>query len=218
MILSLFKSGSHISTFCGLAVCCRPKNIGFVDCENVTVQRVMITESSDWTQLFRRCTNVLEDSVFVRGSTVCEMLNGHHPQSQFHFCFMCHCWGYWYSSGRFVLFSFCVVCAILLSHSQQKQQHVSTWKVWGNNDGLDVESGFNFTVSNSRFITGDDCLAFRSGHCNTLRTPWPVDPNTGTYSSPGSVIRANCRCSLLCQCTFRIVVVLVFTLPFHNTE
>ena len=72
-----------------------------------------VRTAADWSQLFRRCTNVLEDRVIVRGD----------------------------------------------------------WQ-WGNNDGLDVESGTNLTFSNSYFSTGDDCLAFRSGvfqHGTTLR-------------------------------------------------
>ena len=40
---------------------------------------------------------------------------------------------------------------------------------WGNNDGLDVESGTNLTFSNSYFSTGDDCLAFRSGVFSTVQ-------------------------------------------------
>eukprot|EP00039_Didymoeca_costata_P003212 m.66063 g.66063 ORF g.66063 m.66063 type:complete len:537 (+) comp11781_c0_seq4:144-1754(+) len=94
---------------------CRPKNLAFIDAVNVTVVGIKILDSSDWTQLFRRCHNVLEERVYVEGN----------------------------------------------------QQ-------WGNNDGVDFESGTNLTVKNSYFRTGDDCLAFRSGNCNTLRTPWPV--------------------------------------------
>ena len=97
---------------------CRPKNLAFIDVENVTVAGVTLADSSDWTQLFRRCRHVLEDRVVVRGD----------------------------------------------------------WQ-WGNNDGLDVESGYNLTFSNSVFSTGDDCLAFRSGNCNSLRTPWPLSPD-----------------------------------------
>lgn len=46
---------------------CRPKNLAFIDCVNVTVAGVKITESSDWSQLFRRCTNVLEERTVVTG-------------------------------------------------------------------------------------------------------------------------------------------------------
>ncbi len=97
---------------------CRPKNLAFIDAENVTVAGVKVADSSDWTQLFRRCRNVLEDRVVVTGDLQ-----------------------------------------------------------WGNNDGLDVESCSNFTLTNSVFETGDDALAFRSGNCNKLRTPWPRSPD-----------------------------------------
>jgi hypothetical protein len=62
-------SGSSANGF-QMRMASRPKNLAFIDCENVTVQHVRIADSSDWTQLFRRCTNVLEDHVFVEGSTV----------------------------------------------------------------------------------------------------------------------------------------------------
>ena len=48
---------------------------------------------------------------------------------------------------------------------------------WGNNDGLDVESGSNLTFSGGWIQTGDHCIAFRSGNCNTLRTPWQRMPS-----------------------------------------
>ena len=47
---------------------------------------------------------------------------------------------------------------------------------WGGGDGMDVESGFNLTFSNSRYKNGDDNLAFRSGSFCHLRTPWPAVP------------------------------------------
>ena len=47
-------------------------------------------------------------------------------------------------------------------------------QMWGNNDGADIESGSNITLSNLDIATGDDCIAMRSGNCNTMRTPWPL--------------------------------------------
>ena len=44
---------------------------------------------------------------------------------------------------------------------------------WGNNDGCDIESGTNITLQNLDIATGDDCIAMRSGNCNTMKTPWP---------------------------------------------
>ena len=96
---------------------CRPKNLAFIDATNVTVAGVRLTHSADWTQLYRRCRNVLNERVWVEGALQ-----------------------------------------------------------WGNNDGLDVESGYNVTIRDGYLKTGDDCLAFRSGNCNKLRTPWPPGP------------------------------------------
>jgi hypothetical protein len=45
---------------------------------------------------------------------------------------------------------------------------------WPTGDGLDVESGFNLTVRDSVFKTGDDCLAFRSGPYEATATSWPA--------------------------------------------
>lgn len=49
---------------------CRPKNIAFIDAINVTISQIHVSASSDWTQLFRRCHNVLEDHVLVTGSNL----------------------------------------------------------------------------------------------------------------------------------------------------
>ncbi len=59
---------------------------------------------------------------------------------------------------------------------------------YGNNDGLDIESCSNVTVENSVFITGDDCIAMRSGHCQQLNHPWPMDPHSGRFQ-PTNAIR-----------------------------
>ena len=62
---------------------------------------------------------------------------------------------------------------------------------WGNNDGLDVESGTNLTFSNSYFSTGDDCLAFRSGvfqHA-VLHCARPAAAAAADYQSAGCQIR-----------------------------
>jgi polygalacturonase len=99
---------------------CRPMNLAFVDSVNISVIGIRIMDSAFWTQLFRRCTNVVERGVHVEGATQ-----------------------------------------------------------YGNNDGLDIESCTNVTVSDSVFITGDDCIAMRSGHCQKLNHPWPLDPTTG---------------------------------------
>ena len=109
---------------------CRPKNLAFIDSVNITVAGVRLTHSSDWTQLFRRCTNVLEDRTWVEGSVQ-----------------------------------------------------------WGNNDGLDLESGNNITISNGWIKTGDDALAFRSGNCNRLNTPWPLPPDGVMQPLTGVTVR-----------------------------
>lgn len=47
---------------------CRPGNVAFHDSTNITVAGIRITDSSGWTQLFRRCRNVLEERIWVEGS------------------------------------------------------------------------------------------------------------------------------------------------------
>ena len=44
---------------------------------------------------------------------------------------------------------------------------------WPNNDGIDLESGSNITVSNLNISVGDDGIVFVSGNTNNMRTPWP---------------------------------------------
>ena len=66
--------------------------------------------------------------------------------------------------------------------------HVEGATQYGNNDGLDIESCTNVTVENSVFITGDDCIAMRSGHCQQLNHPWPMDPHSGRFQ-PTNAIR-----------------------------
>lgn len=68
---------------------------------------------------------------------------------------------------------------------------------WGNNDGMDIESGINITLASLDIATGDDCIALRSGNCNTMRTSWakPLPPLSGvtiincTLSSSSSAIK-----------------------------
>jgi polygalacturonase len=47
---------------------CRPRLVVFEDCFNITVTNVRLTDSADWTQLYRRCTNVLLANLTVWGS------------------------------------------------------------------------------------------------------------------------------------------------------
>ena len=47
---------------------CRPRLLVFEDCENVTVANVRLVDSADWTQLYRRTSNVLLANVSVWGS------------------------------------------------------------------------------------------------------------------------------------------------------
>lgn len=46
---------------------CRPKLVRFTDCNYVTVQGVTLTNSPDWTSLYRRCNNVNVHSVHISG-------------------------------------------------------------------------------------------------------------------------------------------------------
>ena len=47
---------------------CRPRLVVFEDCINVTVANVALVDSADWTQLYRRTTNLLLENVTVWGS------------------------------------------------------------------------------------------------------------------------------------------------------
>jgi hypothetical protein len=47
---------------------CRPKLVKFIDCEDVTVTGVTLQNSPDWTQLYRRCNDVLLQNITVTGS------------------------------------------------------------------------------------------------------------------------------------------------------
>lgn len=57
----------------------RPKNLAFIDSSEITVQGVSLVDSSDWTQLFRRCHNVLEvrqsRGAFRRVRQACESVD-----------------------------------------------------------------------------------------------------------------------------------------------
>lgn len=61
-------------------------------------------------------------------------------------------------------------------HVHEERVRVEGSVQWGTADGADVESGYNLTFRDSVFKTGDDCLAFRSGAYEQLRTPWPAGP------------------------------------------
>eukprot|EP01050_Picozoa_sp_SAG11_P008744 SAG11_NODE_785_length_7173_cov_4.452926_4_plen_332_part_00 len=47
---------------------CRPKLVRFTDCSRVTVSGVTLRNSPDWTQLYRRCSEVLLQGLTVTGS------------------------------------------------------------------------------------------------------------------------------------------------------
>lgn len=55
-----------------------------------------------------------------------------------------------------------------------RRLRIMTPRDWPNGDGMDIESGSNVTLDGLNVSTGDDCIAMRSGNCNTLRTPWPA--------------------------------------------
>ena len=96
---------------------CRPKLVRFTDCNHVTVTGVTLRNSPDWTQLYRRCNDVLLRDITVLGS-----------------------------------------------------------QLWGNNDGVDFESGERIRVLDSTFITGDDGIVFASGNTNPNRVSSPGLP------------------------------------------
>jgi polygalacturonase len=45
--------------------------------------------------------------------------------------------------------------------------------LWPNNDGIDLESGSNITLSNLDISVGDDGIVFASGNTNNMNHPWP---------------------------------------------
>ena len=49
---------------------CRPKLIRFTDCDHVTIMGVTLQNSPDWTQLYRRCNDVLLQGITVLGSQI----------------------------------------------------------------------------------------------------------------------------------------------------
>ena len=91
---------------------CRPKLVRFTDCNRIVVTGVTLQNSPDWTQLYRRCNDVLLQGITVLGS-----------------------------------------------------------QIWGNNDGVDFESGERIRVLDSTFIVGDDGIVFASGNTNPTRLP-----------------------------------------------
>ena len=115
---------------------CRPKLVRFTDCRNVSVVGVTLRNSPDWTQLYRRCSDVLLQGIRVLGS-----------------------------------------------------------QLWGNNDGVDFESGSRIRVLDSIFSTGDDGIVFASGNTNANRVSSPGLPLTDvvvrncTLSSKSSAIK-----------------------------
>jgi len=126
-------------TWAGVNGCvgeCRPKLVRFTDCTRIKVTGVTLRNSPDWTQLYRRCFDVLLQRLTVTGS----------------------------------------------------QQ-------WGNNDGVDFESGGRIQVLDSYFKTGDDGIVFASGNTNPNRVNSPGLPLTDvlvrncTISSKSSAIK-----------------------------
>ncbi len=115
---------------------CRPKLVRFTDCNRVSIIGVTLRNSPDWTQLYRRCVNVLLQGITVTGS-----------------------------------------------------------QLWGNNDGVDFESGAGIKVLDSYFRTGDDGIVFASGNTNQNRVNSPGLPLTDvvvrncTISSKSSAIK-----------------------------
>jgi polygalacturonase len=60
---------------------------------------------------------------------------------------------------------------------------------WPNNDGIDLESGRNITLSNLNISTGDDGIVFVSGNTNNMNHPWPESP---PYMPLTNVLVTNC--------------------------
>ena len=115
---------------------CRPKLVRFTDCSKITVTDITLQNSPDWTQLYRRCVDVLLQRITVLGSSQ-----------------------------------------------------------WGNNDGVDFESGSRVQILDSVFSTGDDGIVFASGNTNPNRVPSPglplrdVEVRNCTISSKSSAIK-----------------------------
>jgi polygalacturonase len=61
---------------------------------------------------------------------------------------------------------------------------------WPNNDGIDLESGTNMTLSNLNISTGDDGIVFVSGNTNNMNTPWPEEV---PYTPLSKVLVTNCH-------------------------
>ena len=124
-------------TWAGVHGCvgeCRPKLLRFVDCDHVRVAGITLRNSPDWTQLYRRCSDVLLERLTVIGSSQ-----------------------------------------------------------WGNNDGVDFESGRNIVVRDSDFDVGDDGIVFASGNTNPVRLKAPCFNTTAVTAPPlENVLVENC--------------------------
>lgn len=47
---------------------CRPRNVAFYDCVNITMFNMQLLDSSDWTSLYRRVSNLLIQGLVIEGS------------------------------------------------------------------------------------------------------------------------------------------------------
>jgi polygalacturonase len=47
---------------------CRPKDLAFIDANNVTIAGFQLVNSADWTLLLRRCVNVVVEDMYIRNS------------------------------------------------------------------------------------------------------------------------------------------------------
>lgn len=62
-------------------------------------------------------------------------------------------------------------------------------KLWPNNDGIDLESGSNISITNTVISVGDDGIVFVSGNTNNMNHPWP---EAAPYTPLKNVYVANC--------------------------
>jgi polygalacturonase len=59
-------------TWSGIRGCmgeCRPRGVVFVDSTNITLSNFWLRDSADWSSLYRRCKNIVIDSMVISGST-----------------------------------------------------------------------------------------------------------------------------------------------------
>lgn len=155
---------------------CRPRGVAFVDCTNVTVARVSIRDSAG--------TRVLV--VFDHRSKriwLCVIASARSSGTRIH---------------HFALFLILYTPPSDWSSLYRRCDNVRIANLqirgsalWANNDGIDLESGSNYTLDALDIDVGDDGVVFAAGNTNDLNHAWPEA--AGAYTPLRRVRVSNVR-------------------------